>query len=340
MDRSQSFKLYFAIHHCLSGQMEAGKTAWTLTDMAAAIEVHYGWPDVKPNTLDKLLKHSLPDEVGMPIDYRREGKSNVFFYTDPNYNLLEHIDIRPEEQEGLSLLLQLEKSLYGRMLAVELGEQFFRRLQERFARDLPELPRGCVRFERPFFKEEEPAFFETVLRALQQRRAIRVRYQRFGAGPRQFVFHPVVLHQYKTRWYALGARHSDGTMSLLALDRVSEMDLLEAKSTPYQYLPVEHIDRYLQGRIGVSGLDQAPQAIRFRCTPWQLNYLRTRPLHPSQTVLPAEKGAWPVVQLQVAINYELLSELLALGDAIQPLAPEALLHQYRSRLAAMQRLSG
>lgn len=332
------------IHQCLSGQLPGheDKREWPRQDLDIAVHeelkkryTNARIPAFKKDTILNDLEQ-MTELMHAPIEKIGGGRSTRYRYSDPYYNFFDHIELTPTDAQSLDITMQylLAKTGYNQ-LYVQLYE-FLSRLQQRLGHDYPELKSGALQFEHkppPF----EPMFFDTCLRAIVEQRPLRVIYQKFDADDTAHDILPCVLKEYQKRWYLFSQHCTKGSMILLSLDRIQEIDVLESDAYPdVEPLTIDAVNNYLKARIGVSGIMAQPQEITFWCDARQLPYLHSRPLHSSQRYS-EQNSAGAVIKLYATINYELLHTLLSQGSAIKVLGPQALVDQYHAKLEEMMR---
>lgn len=173
-------------------------------------------------------------------------------------------------------------------------------------------------------------FLPTVLEAIERKHKIRFTYAGFNRSRAEhdIVFHPWHLKRYKQRWYMLGWKEKSNGIRTYALDRVREMSLEMNKfEIPEDFDP----DNYFGNIIGVTTSHADERIVRLRVTPGQAKYFRALPLHSSQT----EKihDDYSVFTYRLKLNYELVSEITALGDQVKVLEPPELVLMVKSRLS-------
>ena len=103
-------------------------------------------------------------------------------------------------------------------------------------------------------------------------------------------------------------------------DRIDEVDI--SKDSEFNQVNFD-ADEYFKYAIGITVIDERPPVdVCFTCTPLLANYLKTQPLHSSQTFIKEEKEI--VVKLHVLITFELLQWLQGMSSEIVVLEPESL----------------
>jgi predicted DNA-binding transcriptional regulator YafY len=165
-----------------------------------------------------------------------------------------------------------------------------------------------------------------LLRAIQERHELEVYYQRFQSDTEQTIrLRPVLLKEYRARWYVLGGAEGYTVPISLGLDRI-----LGFRATDKRF-PVKERDAVEAHYAHIIGVDAAPgraERVVLRFTPLQGRYMLALPLHASQRVLRNDAEGCEV-ELFVMPNTELRQELLSLGSTVEVLEPESLAEAIR-----------
>ncbi len=185
--------------------------------------------------------------------------------------------------------------------------------------------------------------------AISNKIVVSVNYRKFKAGaPSTFIVYPYLLKQYNDRWHLICGsskgrwyqRDSDFIMNL-PLDRIESYTL--RKDIPYKECPVNLEDRF-DDIVGVTYYeDRKLERILFAISNRSVDYIRTKPLHPSQTELTAEEQSemhkrYPRLERFVFFtidciqNYELVSLLHGFGRNLVVLSPEHLKAEIKEEL--------
>ncbi len=171
---------------------------------------------------------------------------------------------------------------------------------------------------------------------VREARAVQLTYQPFTEpAPYRRVVSPYLLREYNNRWFLIGYDHHESLVRTFALDRIREAEpyLLQ----PFYRSPAFDAAHRYRHVVGVSIPDGAsPQTVRLRVAAEHAPYLRTKPLHPSQTV-ELETADGPVLRLFVIHNIELENCLLSYGEHVEVLEPASLRQRLRERISALYR---
>lgn len=160
-----------------------------------------------------------------------------------------------------------------------------------------------------------------LLRAIEERREIDVRYQRFQRAQEKVIrLRPARLKEFRARWYVLGPAEGYERPISLGLDRIIAFQPTGRRFPARERDAVEHHYDHI---IGVDAAPGKPCRVVLRFTALQGRYVKALPLHHSQRVLRDDPDGL-VVELFVMPNIELKQELLALGSSVKVLQPASL----------------
>ena len=173
-------------------------------------------------------------------------------------------------------------------------------------------------------------FIDPLHKAIINSNAIEVEYQSFKAREsKKFIFHPYLLKEYRNRWFVLG-QNSKKLLLTLALDRIISVNIA-AKEKYYRNEQFD-INTYFDDVIGVSKIpSQKTHLVVFKVNKFNEPYIKTKPIHPSQSILKEEKDGM-IFSINVVWNFELEREILGFGEAIKVLAPKRLRNKITQRL--------
>lgn len=241
---------------------------------------------------------ALSSELGVDILYERSGN---YYYIDP--------DTSPGLQSTISFLeLAAEANI--------LIESFknMKALQKYVVFDHSGATRGLEHLA-------------ALLAALKHGQMVRFEHRTYQKGEnRTYIVAPQLLKQYQGRWYLIAVVEWALNPMTFDLDRISSLEVLPEQAAERRLEP-SHFSRI----VGVT-LNEGPvEDVRIRVTALQAQYLEALPLHDSQRVVRKANG-FVELSLSVAVNFELIQELLRLGDAVQVLSPPSLVQEIREIL--------
>ena len=162
-----------------------------------------------------------------------------------------------------------------------------------------------------------------LLWAAQARQVVEFQYQKhWEATPEPRTVEPLLLNEFRGRWYVLGMMAWSGYLACFGLDRISEL-----RPTSQPFTPPTGFDAatYYAHAFGITRPDdgQQPSKVVLRFAPTQGHYVLGYPLHASQRVL-LQNDTKIQLALTVFDTHDLRMELLSYGPEVEVLAPAAL----------------
>ena len=170
------------------------------------------------------------------------------------------------------------------------------------------------------------AFLDAIIEAMKQNVELRVDYQRYENEQEEHLqtFHiqPYALKVFNRRWYLLGFLKERNGLRTIALDRILDLKVL----TNSFKLPEDFdVRKYFTNVVGIYANNDLPVTkVKIRAYGIQADYLRSTPLHKSQSEVCSKYGEFAEFTYRLCITPELVSQLLAMGDKVEVLEPEEL----------------
>jgi predicted DNA-binding transcriptional regulator YafY len=164
-----------------------------------------------------------------------------------------------------------------------------------------------------------------IWKAMLQKKSILIKYQPFYTEKsNDFAFSPYLLKEYRNRWFCFGKKISAADLVILALDRIVS---LKESIVIYEENKIFNPETYFNDFIGVSFPTKfSVQHIRFRVSPFQTQYLLTKPIHTSQKLI-HNTSTYAEFSLDLIPNYELAAELWRLGPDLLSIEPKGILEE-------------
>jgi predicted DNA-binding transcriptional regulator YafY len=263
----------------------------------------------------KFMESSQGWEI--PIDRIADGKRKFYRYADKSFSI---------KSKGLtqSEAIQLKETLsilsrFKGMPQFDWIEEMQIRLEDLF--HLKNLSGSIVGFEQnPYLKGLN--YFSEIFNAVLNKRVLHLKYQGFKqAEPTYSHFHPYYLKQYNSRWFVFGFNQDFGAISNFALDRI-----IKAYEITDHYIENETIDfeEYFEDMVGVSSNEgDIPEKVILEINKDVWPYIETKPLHGSQKIIERAEDCI-CIQLEVIINFELITLIFSFGDGLKVIEPESL----------------
>jgi predicted DNA-binding transcriptional regulator YafY len=178
------------------------------------------------------------------------------------------------------------------------------------------------------------AFLDAIIEAMKQNVELKVDYQRYENKTEEHLqtFHiqPYALKVFNRRLYLLGYLKEQEGLRIIALDRILHIYILKN----YFELPNDFdANKYFANVVGIYVNKDLPVTkVRIRAYGDQADYLRSTPLHKSQSEVRSKHGEFAEFTYRLCITPELVSQLLAMGDKLEVLEPEGLRVNIKERL--------
>ena len=173
------------------------------------------------------------------------------------------------------------------------------------------------------------------MEAMRTNAELRIDYQRYQDEQREehlrtFTMQPYALKVYNRRWYLLGFLKEDNDIRTIALDRVIDMEALPSKfEMPADFDARKHFANV----VGIYVDKDLPvEQVRIRAYSAQADYLRSVPLHGSQSEGRSKHGEYAEFTYRLCITPDLVTQLLAMGDKVEVLEPKGLIDNIKNVL--------
>ena len=180
------------------------------------------------------------------------------------------------------------------------------------------------------------SYLDDIIEAMQQNVELQIDYQRYMNEQEEHLqtFHiqPYALKVFNRRWYLLGYLKEREALRTIALDRILNMEVLK---THFE-LPADFDARkYFADVVGIYvNKDNPVTKIKIRAYGVQADYLRSTPLHKSQSEIQSKHGEFAEFTYRLCETPELVNQLLAMGDKVEILEPETLREKIKENLLA------
>lgn len=283
------------------------------------------------STIEKDL-FAMRMEMDAPIKYSK--RHGGYYYTDPDFS----VDDVPLKEEDLDAI-RFAASTLLQFKDVQMFKDFgsaIDKIVDRVALTNSENP-----VELNQFVQFETAasvgggeYLPPLLEGIQKSVAVLFDYENFNSKTkkRRKVL-PLLLKEYRNRWYLISWDVVKSRITTYALDRISELELSTEKITkPNNFDP----QAFFKYSIGISTSEQAPLLIRFRANDVASKYLETQPIHTSQKCL--DEGEWSTFELHVYYSEELVRQFLSFGPEIVIDSPLELKEEIKKRALSLLKL--
>ncbi len=286
-------------------------------------EVNDALLDENPNSSGIQLRQLREDfrmmksEAGFnaPIDAIRDGKKAYYVYSEKDFSI-NNSPLNETEMGQLKNAISLLRKFEGRQEFEWLNE-LGPILNDRI---------GQVDHSKPIIgfdsnldyagNQHIPELFNAIL----NKRVLELVYKSFKGDSYTVTCHPYYLKQYNNRWFLFGRNeqndHNQWNFPLDRIDSITELD------QPYLTDSTDWED-YFFDIIGVTRKPIELQEVVLEFNSEQVQYIQTKPIHPSQREKILESGKL-LVTIKVIPNFELEALILSFGDNVNVISPESI----------------
>ena len=173
-------------------------------------------------------------------------------------------------------------------------------------------------------------YLQTIIDAMQQSKELAIDYQQFYGHRASYTIQPYAMKTYHQRWYVLGYIKELDAIRNIALDRLLEMTITaQSFELPEKF----NAEKYYENTVGIFVNDDlSPVKVKLKAYGYQIEYLRSLPLHKSQRETASKYGEFCVFEYKLCLTPELSSQILAMGENVEALEPIELREEIKRRL--------
>lgn len=282
------------------------------------------------STIQKDIKSMKEDELlayMAPIKFQRAHQG--YHYTDSTFSITE-VPLGEEDLDAIEFAAMVLQQFKDVKLFAEFGsavDKIFNAVSVSSILSEDELEQ-MIHFEKvPYYKGSE--WIAPILEYIKQRKSLLLGYKRFEAeDSKMHLLHPVLLKEYRNRWYLLGMLEKNNHVVMYALDRVISC---KDGGISYRHHHQFSSKNYFQHAYGITTFEGDPEEIVFECSPLQAKYIKTQALHQTQKLI-NETEKYARFSLKVGVTPELIMDLLSFGASVKILQPETLKKELVQRL--------
>ena len=288
---------------------------------------------ISDSTIEKDL-YAMRQELDAPIKYSKRYKG--YYYEDPSFTINE----KPLTEDDIASI-QFALSTLSQFKETEMFQQFGFALNKIIDRvNVDSDSRGKDTDIDQFIQFEKSTaamgneFLKPLLSAIQNQYIAYFTYESFVTQVRkQRKVTPLLLKEFNNRWYLICYDSVKEKVITYALDRISNLEIIEQKGDkPADFKP----DLFFRHSIGITASSEArPEKIEFFASNIAAKYINSQPFHESQKVI-QENNEQTKFELFALVSEELIRELLSYGGDVQVLQPEGLKGEMIKRIQKMK----
>lgn len=163
-------------------------------------------------------------------------------------------------------------------------------------------------------------YLTPIFEAMRENRVLTMTYHSFGRSEATtFDVEPWCVKFFDQRWYMFG---KSDKMRIHSLDRIKALEPTERKfKLPKKFDAAKFFEDYYGIIIGDEDFDVEPVALKVDS--WQSKYLRTLPLHHTQTEV-EQNDEYSIFEYRLCPSFDFRQKLLSMGDTLEVLSPQDL----------------
>lgn len=166
---------------------------------------------------------------------------------------------------------------------------------------------------------------EPLLKAIKEQKTINFIHENYLNGTHNpYEIQPYLLKEYLNRWYVVGFVPAEDCFLTFGLDRIKELNINRKK---FIRKVNEDPNDFFENCIGLVFSEHPLQEVKIKATEHQAKYIRSQPLHKSQSEEPNY-----IFTYNLTPNYELMQRILMMGDQVTVLEPQWLIDEIKEIL--------
>ena len=273
------------------------------------------------STIEKDM-FSMKMEHDAPIKYSKREKG--YYYSDPDFS----INDIPLTDDDLSSISFAAKTLM-QFRDVDLFKQFGNAIDKIVGHVEVSQDGGeqFIQFEQAIANSGNE-YLSPLLEAIKQSLWVEFDYSSFVSGKsklRRVI--PLLLKEYRNRWYLISHDHDKNDFITYSLDRLSDLIVTSDKADcPPDFKP----ENYFKYAIGITSGNEDPEQVVFKASPVAAKYIDSQPFHSSQEKTKELKDG-VTFSLTVNVSEELIRALLSYGGEVKIIHPKTLKAEIQRR---------
>jgi predicted DNA-binding transcriptional regulator YafY len=177
--------------------------------------------------------------------------------------------------------------------------------------------------------------FHGILHAVKNRFVLVFSYQKFEDEiPLIRTTKPLLLKEFKGRWYLIAIDAKDNRVKSFGLDRMNELTI---SSQRFESDSGVLSNLYKDSYGIINGSDLPVIEIELSFDPLQGKYIKTSPLHSTQRII-ADNEDELLIKLNLKITHDFVMEILSMGANVKVITPETLKNEIIACTAATLKL--
>lgn len=281
------------------------------------------------STIEKDL-FSMRMELDAPIKYSK--KHGGYYYEDPDFSIND-VPLTEDELSSISFavktLMQFKESNLFRQFGNAIDK-----IVDRVAVAGDQAATNYIQFESAVSTGGNE-FLTPLLESIKGKQLVTFDYTSFVSSiTKNRKVLPLILKEYRNRWYLVSFDHSKNDILTFGLDRMSNVEVLtEVGELSIEFDP----ESYFEYSIGITSNDSHPVKVQFKANPISAKYIQSQPFHHTQKTT-KENKEFSLFEMKVIMSEELNRNLLSYGNEIEIISPPELRTLLKTKAEEMMKL--
>jgi predicted DNA-binding transcriptional regulator YafY len=165
-----------------------------------------------------------------------------------------------------------------------------------------------------------------LLHAIKNKRQVEFEYAKYYKDhPENRTVEPLAIKAFKYRWYLLAKDTYDNNIKCYALDRLSNLQILNVH---FENNDADWHERYKYCFGIIAPNAEKPSKVILSFDSFQGKYIKSLPLHPTQEII-LDNDDELRIRLTIYLTHDFLMELLSYGDTVKVLKPTQLIDELK-----------
>lgn len=275
--------------------------------------------DICDSTIEKDM-FAMRMEFDAPIKYSKKDRG--YYYEDEHFS----IDKIPLSEDDVDAI-KFAASTLMQFRDVGIFKQFGFAIDKIFDRvhiannPMDDSVENFVQFENQPTTSGNDMLPE-LLKAIKEGVVVKFGYQGYKGGKfKERTVFPLLLKEYRNRWYLLSYDTNKGKIITYGLERISDLEITEEYfNEKIKFDPAE----YFEYATGITVRDgQKPVKVSFKVDKTGSKYLQSQPLHKSQVIVKEGKNR-DTFEMKVLLSDDLIRTILSYGPQMEVIKPNSL----------------
>lgn len=287
------------------------------------------------STIEKDM-YAMRMEMDAPIKYSK--RNGGYYYSDDNFSINEI----PLSQDDIQSI-KFAASTLAQFKDADIFKQFGFALDKIIDRvsavddSKKSTLENKVQFETGV-RNVGSDYLTPLLSAIENKKIVYFSYQSFISGEKKHrKVTPLLLKEYRNRWYTITFDMVKSAIITYALDRVTDFETSDEDGlVPVNFNP----DTYFKHAVGITANENdRPETIMFKASNIAAKYIDSQPLHSSQEKVKEGKKRI-TFKIFANVSEELIRELLSYSNGVEVISPKELREEMTNRIAQVSKLYG